>query len=66
MYPTNLEARDLQWRKARRSANDGACVEVALVNGEMAIRDSKNPNGSRLQYSAQSWYEFVSAVKSEE
>jgi hypothetical protein len=60
---TNLEARDHQWRKARRSANNGACVEVAPVNGQIAVRDSMNPTGGRLQYSAPSWQVFVSAIR---
>jgi hypothetical protein len=59
----NLEVRDLQWRKARRSAGNGACVEVAPVNGQIAIRDSKNPDGSWLQYSPRSWQAFVAAIK---
>jgi len=63
MSLTDLEVRDLQWRKARRSAGNGACVEVAPVNGQIAIRDSKDPNGSRLQYSSRSWRVFLAAVR---
>jgi hypothetical protein len=65
MSLTYLEARDLQWRKARRSAGNGACVEVAPVNGQIAVRDSKNPGGRWLRYSPQSWQEFVSTIKHE-
>ena len=65
MSRTGAEANDIQWRKARRSANDGACVEVAHVNGQIAVRDSRNPNGNWLQYSAQSWHDFISTVKTE-
>ena len=54
---------DYHWRKARRSANDGACVEVALVNGQLAVRDSKNPSGRWLQYSLRSWRDFTSNSK---
>lgn len=36
-------ANRLQRWKARRSVNDGACAEVALVNGQVAVRDSKGP-----------------------
>jgi hypothetical protein len=59
----NLEVSDLQWRKARRSANNGACVEVAPVTGQIAVRDSKNPSGSWLRYPDQSWRYFLSSVK---
>ncbi len=65
MSLTDLEARNLQWRKARRSAGNGACVEVAPVNGQIAVRDSMNPGGSRQQYSARSWQAFIAAIKSE-
>lgn len=51
------------WRKAKRSANDGACVEVARVNGQIAVRDSKEPNGRWLGYSVRSWRDFTSNVK---
>ena len=54
MSLSSSEARDLQWRKARRSAGNGACVEVAPVNGQIAVRDSMNPGGSRQQYSVRS------------
>jgi len=65
MSLANTEVYDLQWRKARRSVGNGACVEVAPVNGQVAVRDSMNPGGSRLQYSMRSWQEFVTAIKSE-
>ncbi len=62
MHLTNVADRDLRWRKASRSANDGACVEVALLNGQIVVRDSRNPGGSWLRYSAQSWHDFISSV----
>jgi hypothetical protein len=65
MYLNGLEVCELQWRKARRSAGNGACVEVAPVNGQIAVRDSMNPAGGRLQYSTQSWHRFVSTIKIE-
>ena len=34
------------WRKARRSAYNGGCVEVAAnLPGVVAVRDSKRPEG---------------------
>jgi len=65
MFLTGSEARDLQWRKARRSAGNGACVEVAPINGQIAVRDSMNPGGSRQQYSARSWQAFIETIKNE-
>jgi Domain of unknown function (DUF397) len=34
------------WRKARRSQHNGGCVEVAVnLDGVVAVRDSKRPEG---------------------
>jgi len=63
MSLTNSKACGGQWRKAMGSANDGACVEVAIVNGQIAVRDSKDPCGSWLRYSARSWRDFTSDLK---
>jgi Domain of unknown function (DUF397) len=51
--------------KATQSVGNGACVEVASVNGQIAVRDSMNPGGAFLQYPAGSWREFASRIKSE-
>ena len=59
------EASGIKWRKASLSANDGDCVEVALVDGQIAVRDSRDPDGSWQRYSAMSWRDFISIVKSE-
>ncbi|WP_083471656.1 DUF397 domain-containing protein [Kibdelosporangium phytohabitans] len=38
-----------RWRKSSRSGgNGGQCVEVALVDGAIAVRDSKDPTGPAL------------------
>jgi hypothetical protein len=63
MFPTDSPARVLRWRKARASASDGACVEVASAGGLVAVQDSKNPGGSRLYYSARSWREFTARIR---
>jgi hypothetical protein len=38
---------------------NGNCVEVRPANGEIVVRDSKNPSGSVLAYSAKSWRAFT-------
>lgn len=45
------------WRKARRSANEGNCVELAAQG---AVRDSKNPTGPVLSVDIAA---LVAAVK---
>jgi len=57
------ELRGLDWRKARRSMNNGACVEVATTNAGVAIRDSKDIDGEVLRYSSNSWRFFVADAR---
>lgn len=49
------------WRKSRYSTDGGSnCVEVAF--GEtVALRDSKNPEGSMITVSPAAWRAFLSA-----
>ena len=64
MYISNLEINGLQWRKARRSVNNGACVEVStLVSRQILIRDSTDCNGPVIRYSGRSWDVFLADAK---
>jgi hypothetical protein len=54
---------NLEWRKTRRSANNGACVELAPAAGQILIRDSKDQNGPVIAYSQFSWRLFVASAK---
>ncbi|GIE98289.1 DUF397 domain-containing protein [Paractinoplanes rishiriensis] len=49
------------WRKSSRCGT-GACVEVAKVDEEYLIRDSKDPGGTVLSFTAQEWKAFVEGV----
>jgi hypothetical protein len=49
----------LNWRKARRSMNNGACVEIAVAAGSVAVRDSKDPHGPVLQCKSDAWANFL-------
>lgn len=53
------EMHRLNWRKAKRSMSNGNCTEVALLAGTVAVRDSKDPYGPVLRYSAGSWRSFL-------
>ena len=50
------------WRKATHSGgNGGGCVEVATQpEALVAVRDSKDPAGPALSFSASDWREFLS------
>lgn len=41
----------LRWQKSRRSNSQGNCVEMAeLPTGEIALRNSRHPDGPALVY----------------
>jgi hypothetical protein len=52
------------WRKARRSAHNGGCVEIAAnLTGVTAIRDSKRPEGGAHVIGRDSFAEFLADVR---
>jgi hypothetical protein len=51
------------WRKSTRSSGNGNCVEFADVGDGVAVRDTKDPDGPVLRFSADGWRTFVAAVK---
>jgi Domain of unknown function (DUF397) len=51
------------WRKSRRSGGTGACVEVALTNSHVLVRDSRDRLGTRLVVSPAQWRRFVGRLK---
>ena len=53
------------WRKASYSLGNGECIEVAGgTEGQVAVRDSKNPAGCVLVCSADEWNSFLRGLKS--
>jgi hypothetical protein len=51
------------WRKAIRSINNGACVEVAATSGMVVVRDSMDPDGLIMHYPVNSWLPFVAKAR---
>jgi hypothetical protein len=49
------------WRKSSFSGggNDNACIEVAVTPEAVAVRDSKNPDGPRLDVPRTHWHQFL-------
>ncbi|HZD37102.1 MAG TPA: DUF397 domain-containing protein [Actinomycetes bacterium] len=50
------------WRKSSYSGSNG-CVEVAFVDGNVAVRDSKNRQGPVLVFTPVEWDAFVTGVR---
>jgi Domain of unknown function (DUF397) len=50
------------WRKSARSHNNG-CVEVVLVDGQVAVRDSKDRQGPVLMFTAHEWEAFLGGAR---
>jgi hypothetical protein len=63
MYQELDSAKQLVWQRAK-ACGGGACVEVAKTkNGNVALRDSKNPQAGTLLYTPAEWDAFTQAVK---
>lgn len=51
------------WRKSSYSGGNGNCVEVAVVGGVTAVRDSKDPSGPVLVFGPGEWNAFLGGVR---
>jgi hypothetical protein len=49
------------WRKSTYSGANG-CVEVAFVDGHIAVRDSKHQRGPILVFTPVEWKAFLSGA----
>jgi Domain of unknown function (DUF397) len=50
------------WRKSRHSESEN-CIEVAKPERQLAIRDSKDPDGPRLAFADRDWDRFLARVR---
>nr|WP_202559006.1 DUF397 domain-containing protein [Streptomyces sp. SID5789] len=54
---------DACWKKSRHSNAEGNCVEVALVDGGIAMRNSRDPDGPALVYTSAEVAAFLAGAK---
>jgi hypothetical protein len=55
------------WRKSQRSNSQGACVELARLDaGTVAMRNSRDPQGTALIYPADAVRAMVGALRAGE
>jgi len=52
-----------QWRKSSYSGNTGNCVEVAIADCAVWVRDSKNPDGPPLVLTHEQWRALTKSIK---
>ncbi|WP_328498630.1 DUF397 domain-containing protein [Streptomyces sp. NBC_00414] len=54
---------DVSWIKSRHSNAEGNCVEVARVDGGVAVRNSRDPEGPALVYTSTELAAFLAGAK---
>lgn len=55
------------WRKSSYSNGDGECIEIADgISGAVPVRDSKDPHGPALKFTADAWRAFVAGVRADD
>lgn len=63
MASADTAAGQSAWRESRRSVGNGACVEVASAEDGIMVRDSADPAGPMIRYTARAWLAFLTATK---
>ena len=64
---TGRPGSDPHWVKSSKSYSNGNCVEVAsLPNGEIGVRDSKDPDGAVLRFTPDEWHAFLGGARNGE
>ena len=61
-----LERENLTWTKASHSTANGHCIEIASARGNIAIRDSKDPDGLILAFTASEFAAFIDGARNGE
>ncbi|QIS19488.1 DUF397 domain-containing protein [Nocardia terpenica] len=60
----SIDLSGAKWFKSSRSGPQKDCVEIAHLNqGQVGVRDSKNPTGPALVFTPSQWDTFTADVK---
>jgi uncharacterized protein DUF397 len=61
--PVKVDLSRADWRRSSHCDNSGSCVEVAFVDGAVALRSSDGPDGPIVVYSDDEWRTFIEGVR---
>lgn len=53
---------EVSWARSSHCGG-GDCVEVSHAEGDVLMRDSKNPNGPVLRFTRDQWQQFIHFLK---
>lgn len=51
------------WRKSRASADQGACVEIAVWESFVLVRDSREDKDAILRFTFDQWFGLMSRIR---
>jgi hypothetical protein len=57
-----MQAETAIWHRSSL-CDAGSCVEVAQVDDDVVVRDSKHPAGPILRFTADEWNAFLAGVR---
>ena len=60
----SAQLHQVRWQKSRYSNSQGSCVEMALLpGGDIAVRNSRDPNGPALIYTQAEIHALLQGAK---
>ena len=60
-------ASGVHWVKSSLSFSNGNCVEIAgLLDGEVGVRNSRDPEGPVLRFTPDEWHAFLGGARNGE
>jgi hypothetical protein len=62
----SVEFSDQDFKVSSFTASGTSCVAVAMGDGTIGVRDSKDPAGPVLRFTEREWQAFLSGVKAGE